>query len=238
MSRKRTASSSSDLTSKRVLTDKSIVTVAIDFGTAGTGYGYSFLGSDVIEAKEPGGQEARKTLTNLLLARDGSFKSFGFEARREYAESQRKPPARSNHTSRPGHSRSPRTVAEGVFFQNYKMALQPSSNGFDQVKALDGSSWSLLEVVSKTLRYVKDEALRECGRSMPNGMDPKDVQWVLTVPAIWADGAKGFMRKAAFQAYAAPAQPPTTPALRIAAASAPRPSLGTTYVSVCTCAGA
>ena len=90
MSRKRTASSSSDLTSKRVLTDKSIVTVAIDFGTAGTGYGYSFLGSDVIEAKEPGGQEARKTLTNLLLARDGSFKSFGFEARREYAESQRK----------------------------------------------------------------------------------------------------------------------------------------------------
>ena len=89
MSRKRALNSSSDLTSKRVLNDKSVVTVAIDFGTAGTGYGYSFLGSDVIEAKEPGGQEARKTLTNLLLARDGSFKSFGFEARREYAESQR-----------------------------------------------------------------------------------------------------------------------------------------------------
>lgn len=96
-------------------------------------------------------------------------------------------------------------MTEGAFFQNYKMALQPASNGFDQVKALDGSSWSLLEVVSKTLRYVKDEALRECGRSMPNGMDPKDVQWVLTVPAIWADGAKGFMRKAAFQACACPA---------------------------------
>ena len=155
--------------------------------------------------------------------------------------------ARSN-TSVAGHSRSPRTVAEGVFFQNYKMALQPGSNGFDQVKALDGSSWSLLEVVSKTLRYVKDEALRECGRSMPNGMDPKDVQWVLTVPAIWADGAKGFMRKAAFQACAAPAQPPTTPAPRRLrsrslprllppAASAPRPSLGITYVSVCMCAG-
>ena len=143
-----------------------------------------------------------------------------------------------------------RTVAEGAFFQNYKMALQPASNGFDQVKALDGTTWSLLEVVSKTLRYVKEEALRECGRSMPSGMDPKDVQWVLTVPAIWMDGAKGFMRKAAFQACAALSQAPTKPAprhlrsqslprlLSPPAASSPRPSLGSTYVSVCMCAGA
>ena len=150
----------------------------------------------------------------------------------------------------PCYTHDHRTVAEGAFFQNYKMALQPASNGFDQVKALDGSTWSLLEVVSKTLRYVKEEALRECGRSMPSGMDPKDVQWVLTVPAIWMDGAKGFMRKAAFQACAALSQAPLKPAprhlrsqslpclLSPPAASSPRPSLGITYVSVCMCAAA
>ena len=52
--------------------EKATVTVAIDFGTAGTGFAFSFSGSDVIEAKQPGGQDARKTLTNLLLNGDGS----------------------------------------------------------------------------------------------------------------------------------------------------------------------
>jgi mannitol-1-phosphate/altronate dehydrogenase len=28
-------------------------------------------------------------------------------------------------------------------------------------------------------------------------IDPKDIRWVLTVPAIWSDAAKQFMRKSA-----------------------------------------
>ena len=28
-------------------------------------------------------------------------------------------------------------------------------------------------------------------------IEPKDIRWVLTVPAIWSDGAKQFMRKSA-----------------------------------------
>jgi hypothetical protein len=157
--------------------DQPTCTIAIDFGTAGTGYAYSFSGSDDIESKEPGGQEARKTLTNLLLDDNGDFKSFGFRARRDYFE---------NET--------------GAFFANYKMVLNESSTGGPQVKALNGTSWPLLDIVTKTLNYVKTEALKEAGRSLPYGLQAKDVQWVLTVPAIWKDGAKGFMRKAAHRA--------------------------------------
>ena len=168
--------------SKRVAAeDKATCTIAIDFGTAGTGYAYSFTGSDVIEAKEPGGQEARKTLTNLLLdANSGAFKSFGYAARREYFEMD---------------------TGEGAFFQNFKMELSNiDGSGFYQVKALDGSTWKLMDVVVKTLTYVKNEALKEAGRALPYGLDAKEVQWVVTVPAIWADVAKGFMRSAAYKA--------------------------------------
>ena len=106
--------SSSASVAKRV-DDKATVTIAIDFGTAGTGYAYCFAGSDVIEAKQPGGQDARKTLTNLLLDRNGAFKAFGFEARRMYSES-----------------------GQGDFFSNYKMLLENvgSVGGATMVRAL------------------------------------------------------------------------------------------------------
>ena len=69
---------------------------------AGTGYAYCFTGSDKIEAKQPGGQDARKNLTCILLNDDSqfSFKSFGYEARRQYSETD-----------------------EGLFFSCYKMLL-------------------------------------------------------------------------------------------------------------------
>ena len=98
--------------------DKPTVTIAIDFGTAGTGYAYCFTGSDVIEAKQPGGQDARKTLTNMLLNADGSFRAFGFEARRIYAED-----------------------ATGDFFANYKMLLSNvgAHGGETMARALNGN---------------------------------------------------------------------------------------------------
>ena len=175
---KRKAAPLAQLEPKRAA-DKPIVTIAIDFGTAGTGYAYSFTGSDVIEAKEPGGQDARKTLTNLLLNDDGSFRAFGFEARRQYSES-----------------------GTGAFFSNYKMLLENvGGRATDTMaKAYNGKTHKLIDVIKQTLKFVKDEALKECGRALPDGLTARECQWVLTVPAIWSDAAKGFMRTAAFQA--------------------------------------
>ena len=158
---------------------KPTCTIAIDFGTAGTGYAYCFAGSDVIEAKQPGGQDARKTLTNILLNDDESFAAFGYDARRQYSE-----------------------TGKGLFFSNYKMLLSnvDGAAGETMAQALNGKRVRLMDVISKTITYVKDEALKECGRALPNGIRANECQWVLTIPAIWSDKAKGFMRKAAYQA--------------------------------------
>lgn len=102
----------------------------------------------------------------------------GFEARRLYSESER-----------------------GNFFTNYKMLLcNVGKYGETMARALNGQRVPLIDVISQTLRYVKDEALRECGRALPDGLLTRDCQWVVTIPAIWSDAAKGFMRRAAFQA--------------------------------------
>ena len=177
---KRALDGSSSSSAAKRADDAVICTIAIDFGTSGTGYAYSFTGSDTIEAKEPGGQEAKKALTNLLLNADGSFNSFGAEARRRYYDSE---------------------SSAMNFFMNFKMCLESLDMFSNPVTfTANGKRFPLIEVISKTLQYVKEEALKETGRSLPDGLQAREVQWVLTVPAIWADGAKGFMRKAAYQA--------------------------------------
>ena len=57
-----------------------------------------------------------------------------------------------------------------------------------------------LVVFSLSIKYMKDKAveiLRE--RTGNENYSAKDVQWVLTVPAIWTPAAKQFMREAAYE---------------------------------------
>lgn len=57
-----------------------------------------------------------------------------------------------------------------------------------QVKALD--------VFSIAIKYLKDRAVEKLLQSLKN-VEKDDIHYVLTVPAIWNDQAKLFMRKAA-----------------------------------------
>lgn len=53
-------------------------------------------------------------------------------------------------------------------------------------------------VFGEVIRYLKDhmlKALKKRGTLVNNG----DIHWVLTVPAIWSDSAKQFMREAAYK---------------------------------------
>lgn len=55
-----------------------------------------------------------------------------------------------------------------------------------------------LTVFSLAIRYLKDHLLTALNKSSTGiGILESDIQWVLTVPAIWNDSAKQFMRKAA-----------------------------------------
>jgi hypothetical protein len=51
-------------------------------------------------------------------------------------------------------------------------------------------------VFSMAIRYLKDHLLTTVRNRVPSILET-DVHWVLTVPAIWTDAAKQFMREAA-----------------------------------------
>lgn len=67
-----------------------------------------------------------------------------------------------------------------------------------KVKAANGAELSALDVFSHTLKYFKDHALKELSDTMGSKVVMDDVRWVVTVPAIWRQQAKQFMRESAY----------------------------------------
>ena len=59
-----------------------------------------------------------------------------------------------------------------------------------------GRKLNALLVFSMSIRYLKDHVVHTLS-NRTSGVTEKDVHWVLTVPAIWNDNAKQFMREAA-----------------------------------------
>ena len=63
---------------------------------------------------------------------------------------------------------------------------------------VSGKTLPAMEVFSLSIKYLKDHCLKTiCDRGFLRS--PKDVKFVLTVPAIWNDRSKHFMRAAAVQ---------------------------------------
>ena len=64
-----------------------------------------------------------------------------------------------------------------------------------------------LELPAKTvfalaIRHLKDDLKTTCASKLLHGcLDDDEIHWVLTVPAIWNDQAKAFMREAAIEVY-------------------------------------
>lgn len=66
------------------------------------------------------------------------------------------------------------------------------------MKDVNGHKLESLMVVSECLKFLKDDFLKTLLENV-NFVEMKDIHWVLTVPAIWSDQAKQFMRQAANQ---------------------------------------
>jgi molecular chaperone DnaK (HSP70) len=65
------------------------------------------------------------------------------------------------------------------------------------VKTVDGKKeLPALTICSMAIKFLKDH-LTTTLDNRNTGVRPDEVQWVLTVPAIWNDPAKQFMREAA-----------------------------------------
>ena len=61
-----------------------------------------------------------------------------------------------------------------------------------------GKQMDALTIFAYSIQYLKDHLLGVVCRGSP-GLDERDVGWVITVPALWAESAKKFMRQAAQQ---------------------------------------
>jgi hypothetical protein len=58
---------------------------------------------------------------------------------------------------------------------------------------------SALSVFAHALHHLKNHALMELSDQTGSNVAVEDVRWVVTVPAIWKQPAKQFMREAAYQ---------------------------------------
>ena len=62
----------------------------------------------------------------------------------------------------------------------------------------NGKELEAIKVFQYSIQYLKDH-LVETVRKTLNDIREDDIRWVITVPAIWNDSAKKFMRQAASQ---------------------------------------
>lgn len=169
-----------------------IAVVAIDFGTTYSGFAFAFnqrKGEGGIHVNKAWGYDqgaaTLKTPTSLLLRPDEKFDSFGYEAEEKYANFLH------------GEDR------EYLYFKHFKMTLHNTKKLDRNTKlvARNGKSIDALLVFAHSMRYLKDQAIeiiRE--RTGDKQYCEKDIQWVITVPAIWEPAAKQFMREAACEA--------------------------------------
>lgn len=170
-------------------TSKYVAVVAIDFGTTYSGFAFSFYGfrgeGGIHMNREWGNEEGRSTLktpTSILLSPKLEFDSFGYEADDKYVHLK-------NGVDK-----------EYYYLKHFKMKLHNSKTLDRNTKlvAANGKQIDAMIVFSLSIKYMKDEAIKTIRqRTGDASYDAKDIQWVLTVPAIWSPGAKQFMREAA-----------------------------------------
>ena len=69
-----------------------------------------------------------------------------------------------------------------------------------KIPAANGKLLQAKSVFAHSIKFLKDEAVKVIQQETgDDGYSVHDIQWVLTVPAIWTPRAKQFMREAAYE---------------------------------------
>lgn len=176
----------------------SVVLVAIDFGTTYSGVAVQFWKdyrdddpTNRILAHQIWNDGSKKVASNktptcLLLKSNGDIDSFGYEAERKFSD-----------------------LCEDededekcwYFFRRFKMKLQDPEvlstlSVSTMIRDEMGKEYRAIEVFSKSIQCLNMKLMEELNR-MKTTVQPNDMFYILTVPAIWSDKAKDFMKKAA-----------------------------------------
>lgn len=67
------------------------------------------------------------------------------------------------------------------------------------VKSIDNREMPLMTVIAESLKFIAHRALTKLEEQIGKGINLKKIRWVLTVPALWSEEHKLFMRKAAVE---------------------------------------
>nr|CAD7408489.1 unnamed protein product [Timema poppensis] len=67
------------------------------------------------------------------------------------------------------------------------------------VRAANGEVLPVLTVFAHALRHLRNQVLRELSDQAGSRVDPREVLWVVTVPAMWRQPSKQLVREAAYQ---------------------------------------
>ena len=62
-----------------------------------------------------------------------------------------------------------------------------------------GRPFLALDVFAMSLKYLVDDMMKIVNQRLAGELRTTDINWVLTVPAIWSDASKQFMREAALK---------------------------------------
>ncbi len=150
------------------------VVAAIDFGTSGTTYAFSFYDKkeNIITGKWNISQE--KCPTEIILDESLNTIKFGNECEKYLSEQSS-------------------SESKFYYFKNIKMELYKDET---EITADNGGSRQPLAfVISKILIEIKKEAIKAINSRDPEIIE-SDIEWKVTIPAIWKNKSKDIMRRA------------------------------------------
>ncbi|KAK3602785.1 hypothetical protein CHS0354_026334 [Potamilus streckersoni] len=170
-----------------------MLVAAIDFGTTYSGYAFSFhdeflndplkISANVWNAGSRS-LVSMKTPSCVLFEPSKKFHSFGYQAEDKYAEL-----ALDNKHQ------------DWFFFWRFKMSLYKHKHLSRDLTIQDatGKTMPAIIVFSSAIHFLTRHLLQTC-KDRVSQTEESDIRWVLTVPAIWSDAAKQFMRESAEKA--------------------------------------
>ncbi|ETO08745.1 hypothetical protein RFI_28642, partial [Reticulomyxa filosa] len=187
--------------------------VGIDFGTDGTAFAYGFSGGKVyIGQKWPGQLLAElKNKTNILLDKDGRFVAFGQEAADKYTSNTDRSLEFYENFTMALYGQTPNffifyfiindtiiiTITDKTFAEvDKKCGNEEKERDLElYLTAANGKKRRILDVLVQAFKFMQ-EHIMEILKDTILVEKIEDVQWVVSVPAIWSNTAKNRMKEA------------------------------------------
>ncbi|XP_063414094.1 heat shock 70 kDa protein 12A-like [Mytilus trossulus] len=168
-----------------------LLVAAIDFGTTFSGYAFQtredfkedpLMNQGFSWTTGSNAGLSLKTPTCVLFDPAQNFYSFGIEAEDKYTELAQE----EDH-------------ANWYYFRRFKMNLYKCQEIPRDLMLEDdkGKLLPAMKVISESIKFMREHLMRTLSKKGQDVIRPTEINWVLTVPAIWSDAAKQFMREAA-----------------------------------------